>query len=102
MPTAKKAPKKKPRKAVGPPRKPLKIIEALSRRTITIKQETEKAINELVGPRKFSAFVQTALDHQLQSERIDQWLAEREAAREGKPLSPEAVDFAEKAWRSRK
>ncbi len=78
----------------------MKIVEPLSRRTITIKRETEKAITDLVGPRKFSAFVQAALDDQLQGKRIDQWLAEQDA--EHGPLSPEAIAFAEKAWQSRK
>jgi hypothetical protein len=100
MATANRAAKKNSKKPVAPRRKLLGIIEPLSRRTITIKRATEKAITDLVGPRKFSAFVQTALDDQLQGERIDQWLAEQDA--ENGPLSPEAIEFAEKAWQSRK
>ncbi len=104
MPAAKKASKKSSKKksktSLTLPRKPLRIVETLSRRTITIRPDTEKSIDALVGPRKFSAFVQTALDHQLQRERIDQWLAEQEEAYG--PLSAEDSEFAEKAWQSRK
>jgi post-segregation antitoxin (ccd killing protein) len=73
-----------------------------TRRTVTISSEVETAIDALVGPGKFSAFVQRALAHELQRESIAQWLEEREAARGGRPLSPEAVEFAEAAWRKRK
>jgi post-segregation antitoxin (ccd killing protein) len=106
MPPEKKAlksvAKKKPIPSFGLQRKPTKSSEALSRRTITIRPDTERTIDALVGPRKFSAFVQTALDNELQRERIDEWLAEQEAARGGKPLSPEALEFAERAWQRRK
>jgi hypothetical protein len=73
-----------------------------SRRTITIPPDLEAAIDSLVGRRKFSAFAQRAFAHELQRENIAQWLDEREAARGGRPLPPEAVQFAERAWRSRK
>jgi Arc/MetJ-type ribon-helix-helix transcriptional regulator len=72
------------------------------RRTITIPPDLESAIDSLVGRRKFSAFAQRAFTHELQRESIARWLDEREAARHGKPLSTEAVQFAERAWRNRK
>lgn len=104
MPAAKKASKKgskkKSKTSLTFARKPLRTAETLSRRTITIRPDTEKSIDALVGPRKFSAFVQTALDHQLQRERIDQWLAEEEEAHG--PLRAEDSEFAERAWQSRK
>ena len=59
-------------------------------------------IDALVGRGKFSAFAQQAFAHELQRESIAQWLDEREAARGGTPLDPEAVEFAEQAWRNRK
>src|ERR1700677_2160037 len=73
-----------------------------SRRTITIPPDLEAAIDSLVGRRKFSAFAQRAFAHELQRESIARWLDEREAARNGKPPSAEAVQFAEQAWRARK
>jgi hypothetical protein len=97
-----KVSKNKSKPPVGFPRKPLETGEALSRRTITLRAETEKSIESLVGPRRFSAFVQTALDNELQRERIDEWLAQQEAARGGKPLSTETVAFAQRAWQGRK
>ncbi len=95
MALAKKPPKKKP----PPTKRSVPAVAGLSRRTITIKRKTEKEITDLVGPRKFSAFVQSALDRQLQSERVEQWLAEQEA--EHGPLSPEDIEFAENAWNNR-
>ena len=74
--------------------------EARSRRTITIRPDTAGLNGAPVGTRKFSVFVQTALDHQPQRERIDQWLAEQEAAHG--PLSAEDLGFAENVCRSRK
>jgi hypothetical protein len=62
----------------------------------------ETAIDSLVGRGKFSAFAQQAFTHELQRESIARWLDEREAARGGKPLSADAVQFAERAWRKRK
>jgi hypothetical protein len=101
MPATKKAAKRPTKKAPMLSRRKLaKAPAALSRRTITIRPETGKAIDALVGPRKFSAFVQAALDHELQRERIDQWLAEQEAAYG--PLNAKDLEFAEKAWQSRK
>jgi hypothetical protein len=38
---------------------------------------------------------------QVQRENIAQWLDEREAARGGEALEPDAVKFAEQAWRNR-
>ena len=73
-----------------------------SRRTITIPPDLETAIDELVGRGKFSAFAQQAFTEKLQRERIAQWLDQREAARDGKPLSIHATAFAEAAWRKRK
>ena len=75
---------------------------AFSRRTITIPPDIEAAIDALVGRGKFSAFAQQAFAHELQRESIAQWLDEREAARGGKALEPDAVQFAEQAWRNRK
>jgi len=72
------------------------------RRTITLPRESEAAIDALVGRGKFSAFAQQAFTHELQRESIARWLDEREAARRGKPLSSDAVHFAEDAWRNRK
>ena len=80
----------------------LKGDAPFSRRTITIPPEMEAAIDSLVGRRKFSAFAQQAFAHELQRESIARWLEEREAARGGKPLSTEALQFAERAWRERK
>jgi Arc/MetJ-type ribon-helix-helix transcriptional regulator len=75
---------------------------AFSRRTITIPPDMEAAIDLLVGRGKFSAFAQQAFAHELQRESIAQWLDEREAARDGEPLEPDAVKFAEQAWRDRR
>jgi hypothetical protein len=73
-----------------------------SRRTITIPPDMEAAIDLLVGRRKFSAFAQRAFTHELQRESIARWLDEREASRNGAPLSADAIEFAERAWRNRK
>jgi post-segregation antitoxin (ccd killing protein) len=101
MSAARKVVQKSPKKPLAfPAHNQGKTAAALSRRTITIRPDTEKAIDALVGPRKFSAFVQTALDRQLQRERIDQWLVEQETTHG--PLSAEDVAFAENAWRSRR
>jgi post-segregation antitoxin (ccd killing protein) len=75
---------------------------SFSRRTITLPAELEAAIDTRAGRGKFSAFTQQALIHELQRESIASWLDEREAQRRGKPLDPEAVRFAEDAWRNRK
>ena|SRR5471030_3345509 len=72
------------------------------RHTITIPPDMKAAIDALVGRGKFSAFAQQAFAHELQRESIAGWLDEREAARGGQPLDPEAVEFAEQAWRNRK
>jgi Arc/MetJ-type ribon-helix-helix transcriptional regulator len=72
------------------------------RRTITIPPEMDAEIDALVGRGKFSAFAQQAFTHELQRESIARWLDEREAARHGKPLPADAVEFAEQAWRKRK
>jgi post-segregation antitoxin (ccd killing protein) len=78
-------------------------VEKLSsRRTITIPPEMESAIDLLVGNGNFSAFAQQAFAHELQRESIARWLDDREAARRGKALDAEAVEFAERAWRRRK
>jgi post-segregation antitoxin (ccd killing protein) len=76
--------------------------ENFSRSTITLPQELEAAVDRTAGQGKFSAFTQRALLHELQRERIAQWLDEREAARHGEALPREAVAFAERAWRKRK
>jgi hypothetical protein len=39
---------------------------------------------------------------EAQRESMTRWLDEREKARQGKPLSPEAIQFAEQAWSGRK
>jgi Arc/MetJ-type ribon-helix-helix transcriptional regulator len=84
-------------------RRPLPAGEvSFSRRTITIPPEMEAAIDSLVGRGKFSAFAQQAFLHELQRESIAHWLDERQAARSGKPLSTDAVLFAEQAWRNRR
>jgi Arc/MetJ-type ribon-helix-helix transcriptional regulator len=85
-----------------PQKKQKDIPEAFSRRTITIPPDLEAAIDALVGRGKFSAFAQQAFAHELQRETIAQWLDERDASRNGRPLSAEAVQFAERAWRNRK
>jgi len=97
MATAKRAPKK-----VAARRAAQTAEGTFSRRTITIPPDMEAAIDSLVGRRKFSAFAQRAFTHELQRESIARWLDEREAARNGRPLSPDAVQFAERAWRERK
>jgi hypothetical protein len=61
----------------------------------------DAAIDALVGRKRFSAFVRQALSRELQREGLAQWLDECEAERGGKPLGPEAVEFAEQAWRFR-
>jgi len=78
------------------------VESRLSRRTITISPDVEASIDRLVGDGKFSAFVQRALTHELQRESLAEWFDERQAARGGAPLSAEAVEFAERAWRNRK
>lgn len=72
-----------------------------ARRSMTLPPELEKALDETVEPGAFSAFAQRALWHELQRERIGRWLDEREIARGGPP-SPEAIEFAERAWKARK
>jgi len=72
------------------------------RRTVTLPPEVDAEISSVAGAGKFSAFVLRAVSHELQRERIETWLAEREAARGGKPLDAESVAFAEAAWRRRK
>lgn len=72
------------------------------RQTITIPPDMKTRIDALVGRGKFSVFAQQAFAHELQRESIAQWLDEREAARRGQPLDPQAVAFAEQAWRNRK
>jgi len=84
------------------PKRKQDMPTAFSRRTITIPPDLEAAIDAHVGRGKFSAFAQQAFAHELQRETIAQWLDEREASRNGRPLSAEAVDFAERAWRNRK
>ena|ERR1700677_221548 len=83
-------------------RQPAAVEGAFSRRTITIPPDLEAAIDALVGRGKFSAFAQQAFAHELQRETIAQWLDEREASRRGRPLSAEALQFAEQAWHKRK
>jgi len=78
------------------------VEQSYSRRTITIPPDIEAAIDSLVGRGKFSAFAQQAFIHELQRESIAHWLDEREAARGGKPVGTDSIEFAERAWRSRK
>jgi Arc/MetJ-type ribon-helix-helix transcriptional regulator len=97
MATIKRAPKKAAARGAD------ETVEGtFSRRTITIPPDMEAAIDSLVGRRKFSAFAQRAFTHELQRESIARWLDEREAARSGKPLSSDALQFAERTWRERK
>jgi len=72
------------------------------RRTITIPPELDAAIDELIGPKNFSAFAQKAIARELQRVSLREWLAEREAAHGGAPPSPEDIEYAERAWRNRK
>lgn len=85
-----------------PKTKPKPKQRYFTRRTITLPPELDAEINDCIGNGKFSAFVQRSLTHELQRERIAQWLDEREVARHAKPLGREAVAFAEQAWRKRK
>jgi post-segregation antitoxin (ccd killing protein) len=71
------------------------------RRTITLSADVDAALSAVATSGEVSAFVQRAVLHELQRERIARWLDERVAARGGRPLSPEAVAFAEAAWRKR-
>jgi Arc/MetJ-type ribon-helix-helix transcriptional regulator len=98
----KKAAAKKKTRVASIRRSALAVDRSYSRRTITIPPDMEAAIDALVGRGKFSAFAQQAFIHELQRESIARWLDEREAARGGKPLSPDSIEFAEQAWRSRK
>jgi len=95
---AQKAKRKRPLPRAGSPAVQVSFL----RRTITIPPEMEAEIDTLVGRGKFSAFAQQAFAHELQRESIARWLDEREAARGNKPLSEDAVQFAEHAWRDRK
>ena len=76
--------------------------EVFGRRSMTLPPELEAALAESIQPGNFSAFAQRALWHELHRERIAHWLDERDRARGGKPLPPEALEFAERAWRARK
>ena len=93
--------KREPKKAAAR-RAAVTTEGTFSRRTITIPPDMEAAIDSLVGRRKFSAFAQRAFTHELQRESVAHWLDAREAARGGKPLDADAVQFAERAWRDRK
>src|SRR5471030_1176285 len=94
---------KNPKRKTRSPQAPAGRVQvSFLRRTITLPPEMEAAIDALVGRGKFSAFAQQAFAHELQRESIAGWLDEREAARGGQPLDPEAVEFAEQAWRNRK
>jgi post-segregation antitoxin (ccd killing protein) len=73
-----------------------------TRRTITLPADLDAAIGAVATSGEVSAFVQRAVLHELQRERVAAWLDERVAARQGRPLSPEALKFAGAAWRSRK
>jgi len=77
-------------------------VGGFCRRTITLPAELEAAIEGVADKQQFSAFATRALMHELQRERIATWLDERQAARGGKPLSSEAVAYAEQTWRGRK
>jgi hypothetical protein len=70
------------------------------RRTITLPADLDEAISAVATSGEVSAFVQRAVLHELQRERVATWLDQRVAARNGDPLSAEAVEFAEAAWRS--
>jgi post-segregation antitoxin (ccd killing protein) len=72
------------------------------RKTITLPPDVDAEISKVAGAGKFSAFVLRAVSNELQRERIEAWLAEREAARGGAPLDSESIAFAEAAWRRRK
>src|SRR5471030_1451246 len=94
---------KNPKRKTRSPQAPAGRVQvSFLRRTITLPPEMEAAIDSLVGRRKFSAFAQQAFAHELQRESIARWLDERETARNGKPLSADAIEFAERAWRGRK
>jgi Arc/MetJ-type ribon-helix-helix transcriptional regulator len=95
--TAKKKKKSASARRVSP-----SVDRSYSRRTITLPPDMEAAIDALVGRGMFSAFAQQAFIHELGRESIARWLDERQAARGGKPLSLDAIEFAEQAWRSRK
>jgi Arc/MetJ-type ribon-helix-helix transcriptional regulator len=95
-------PKKLGQKSASPQDDEPAVEASFSRRTITIPPEMEAAIDLLVGRGKFSAFAQQAFSHELEREGIARWLDAREAARGGKPLGDDAVQFAEQAWRNRK
>jgi post-segregation antitoxin (ccd killing protein) len=73
-----------------------------ARRTITIPLELDRMLSAVSEKGEFSAFAQRAFLHELQRERIAEWLEERLSARGGKPLSKEAREFAERMWRARK
>jgi post-segregation antitoxin (ccd killing protein) len=72
------------------------------RRTITLPADLDAAISAVATSGEVSAFVQRAVLHELQRERVATWLDQRVAARSGQPLSAAAVKFAETAWRKRK
>jgi hypothetical protein len=72
------------------------------RRTITLPADVDAAISPVAVSGEVSAFIRRAVMHELQRERIARWLDERSAARDGRPLSPEAIEFAKAAWRGRR
>jgi hypothetical protein len=71
------------------------------RRTITLPADLDAAISAVTTSGTSSAFVQRAVLHELQRERVATWLDERVAARDGRPFTSETLDFAEDAWRKR-
>ncbi len=74
-----------------------KAEAAFSRRTITLPRALEASVEKIAGKQQFSAFAARALEHEIQRERIAEWLEER-LERLG-PIPSEATAFAEAAWR---
>jgi Arc/MetJ family transcription regulator len=64
--------------------------------SLTLDEELLAEAREVVGTRKLSSYVNRALRHQLQHDRVAGLLAELE--QEHGPIGPEILEEVRKAW----
>lgn len=64
--------------------------------SLTLEEELLAEAREAVGARGLSGYVNRALRHQLQHDRLAGFLAELE--REKGPIEPEMIEEVRKAW----
>jgi hypothetical protein len=81
------------------PHGPLALKSYLKKISLTLEQELVSEAREVAGPRGLSSYVNRALGHQLQHDRLAGLLDELE--REAGPIDEDVMDEVRHAWPAR-